>query len=372
MMLTEGTICTIIAKNYLAHARVLCASFLRHHPAGRCYVLIVDEPDPYITTETEPFEIIRLSDLEINDTPSLCFKYTVLELSTAVKPFLLRYLLHNRSEDRVLYLDPDILVTAPLDKLYARLDKKSLLLTPHLDSDYPDDGRFPNIGSILASGIFNLGFLGVRRSPESDEVLAWLEAKLYDHCFHDQGNGYFVDQKFFDLAYFLFPVFGIEYGVGYNVAYWNLHSRILAQRDGVWEVNREPLRFFHFSNYRPEQEDVISGYADRFTLAQRTDVAPLFYEYRDLLMSHGYSEVKRWPYSFGAFGNGYAISPAVRREYVKWLKSGRAVDDPFRSESLLGRARLIDSKRMIKNALSGGLRSLLRSLKVPGGSKPRR
>jgi len=51
-------ICTIIAKNYLAHARVLTASFLEHHPAGRCYVLVIDEHTGYFDATAERFTLV--------------------------------------------------------------------------------------------------------------------------------------------------------------------------------------------------------------------------------------------------------------------------------------------------------------------------
>ena len=350
-MAFPGVICTIIAKNYLAHARVLCASFLKHHPGGRCYVLIVDDADGYVGS-AENFTLIRLKDLQIGDAASLCFKYTVLELSTALKPFLIRFLIETHRVERLLYLDPDILVTADLDALFAALDATPVLLTPHLDRDYPDDGLLPNDGSILASGIFNLGFLGIRRSAETDDLLQWLEGKLRNHCFHDQANGYFVDQRFFDLAFFLFPGFGVEHGAGYNMAYWNLHTRQLEGPAGAWTVGRDPLRFFHFSNYRPDAGDTISGYTNRFTLANRPDLVSLFESYKQMLLEHGYCDATAWPYSYATFANGYRISPEVRREYARWLESGQGLSDPFGSEQLLNRARVLDAKSNISRRLA--------------------
>ena len=52
-------LCTIIAKNYVAQARILAASFRRHHRDGRCFVLIVDEVDGYVDPAAEPFELVR-------------------------------------------------------------------------------------------------------------------------------------------------------------------------------------------------------------------------------------------------------------------------------------------------------------------------
>src|ERR671935_35916 len=36
-------VCTIIAKNYLAHARVLARSFRQHNPDVRVFVLVVED-----------------------------------------------------------------------------------------------------------------------------------------------------------------------------------------------------------------------------------------------------------------------------------------------------------------------------------------
>ena len=51
-------VCTIIAKNYVAHARVLAESFREHHPEGTCYALVVDDADGYIDADAEPFELV--------------------------------------------------------------------------------------------------------------------------------------------------------------------------------------------------------------------------------------------------------------------------------------------------------------------------
>ena len=48
-------ICTIIAKNYVAQARVLARTFLELHPGSRCYVLVIDEFDGYLDPSAEAF-----------------------------------------------------------------------------------------------------------------------------------------------------------------------------------------------------------------------------------------------------------------------------------------------------------------------------
>src|SRR5438270_401368 len=204
-MSESPTICTIIAKNYLAHARVLCSSFLEHHPNGKCYVLVVDEWRGFIDPTTEQFTLVSLEDIGLPEPLDVfCFKYNVTELCTAVKPFFLEWLFAHERSDRAIYLDPDILVTASLDALFQRLDSANALLIPHLDTPYPNDGLLPDDRHILISGIFNLGFLGVRSSDDTSHMLRWLQEKLSDNCVIDHAHGFFVDQRFFDIAFNVF------------------------------------------------------------------------------------------------------------------------------------------------------------------------
>ena len=54
--------CTIIARNYPAHARVLAKSFRSNHPTGRFSTLILDDLEHEIG-DNEPFEVIRPSEI---------------------------------------------------------------------------------------------------------------------------------------------------------------------------------------------------------------------------------------------------------------------------------------------------------------------
>lgn len=346
----KRAMCTIIAKNYLASARSLCKSFRAVHPDYQCYVLIVDEFSGYINPSEEPFEIITLKELEFENLPSLCFKYDVTELCTAVKARLLQYLMDTNSVNQLLYLDPDILVTASLDRLYEHLDSRDIVLTPHIDTDYPEDGFVPNDGTILYNGLYNLGFIGVNSSEQARSFLEWWKAKLYSKCVKE--TPYFVDQKFVDLVPLLFRNTFIERGVGYNVAYWNLHSRRISHDKEGWQCNDQPLHFFHFSNYHPEQPEVIASPLTRYRMAERPDLQPLFSEYNRHLEDNGHAQVRRWPYSFGFFETGEAIPYELRCLYrhspEKWDEYG----DPFRSEVLKAKLMEID-RQTLMNKIAG-------------------
>ena len=154
-------ICTIIAKNYVAHARVLARSYREHHPDGRCWVLVIDDIDAQLDGASEPFELLRPTDVGIPDFDRMAALYQVLELSTAVKPALLRHLLNQPGQERIAYLDPDIEIHAPLTEIDELLGTYPLVVTPHLTAPMPRDGRRPSETEILMSGSFNLGFIGL-------------------------------------------------------------------------------------------------------------------------------------------------------------------------------------------------------------------
>jgi len=322
------SICTIIAKNYISFARTLCNSFLKLHPEGKCYVLIIDSIEGYLNPETENFEIIKLDNIGIQNLREFCFKYNIIELSTALKPYLLKYLLDFRSINKILYLDPDILVTNRLDSLYEELDKYDFIITPHLNKDYPDDGLLPNDATIMKHGIFNLGFIGVRKCENSSKFLLWWQHKLYDKCLINTANGYFVDQKFIDLAITLFNNYKIIYDVGYNVAFWNLHSRSISYIEDKWCCNDGILYFYHFSSYKPETPNLITSNQTRYTLEDSPELRSLYSEYYKILVENGYFESNQWPYTYNYFNNGELVNDFIRWVYRHCFAEKKS-GDPF-------------------------------------------
>src|ERR1043165_8328358 len=102
--------CTIIAKNYLAHARALTQTIREHHPESPIYVLLVDRVDNYFVPEQESFKLFYIEDLPIPDLSRFCFQYQLLELNTAAKPYFLKFLFDRFKMQKLVYLDPDIQV----------------------------------------------------------------------------------------------------------------------------------------------------------------------------------------------------------------------------------------------------------------------
>jgi len=306
---------TIIARNYLAHARVLAASFTRHHPDTRLHVIVLDDPDGTLMRETS-FEAIRVEELPFDppsDFPTMAAIYDVTELATAVKPWAFEYFF-ARGASMAIYLDPDIEVFDSLAPLEPLTREHGMVLTPHITEPLPRDGKRPEDRDLLLSGLYNLGFLALSAAA-APPFLSWWRERLRRDCINDPAAGMFVDQRWIDFAPSLFdPV--ILKDPGYNVAYWNLPHRVLTRKGGRILVNGHPLRFVHYSGFSPRQPHLLSRHqlaSIRIRLSETPVLAELCARYASELEKAGFADASAAPYPFAATGDGLQLDARARR-----------------------------------------------------------
>jgi len=305
-------ICTVIAKNYVAHARVLADSFLATHPEGVCSVLVVDDLDGTIDVSREPFEVLSLDEIGLPDAERMAASYDVLEFSTAVKPWLLAHLLERPGVDAVTYLDPDIRVYSSLEEIERRAHRHGVVLTPHFTAPLPRDGRKPSEEDILIAGAYNLGFIAVAAGKTTTALLSWWSERLESHCIVDPAAGRFVDQRWIDLAPGLWEGIDVLRDPGYNIAYWNLPSRHLEKAADGYRVDGRPLRFFHFSGFDPRHPTRLSKHQDRVEVDADPVLAEICSGYARELLDHGFEEARRWTYGWKTMANGLELSRPLR------------------------------------------------------------
>jgi hypothetical protein len=311
------TICSI---NYLAQARTLGDSLRQTNPDFQYVIGLVDKLSvANLSADLMPdYPMLEIDKIGIPDFAAMCDRYDITELNTAVKPFYIDYFYKNYPDaTEVIYFDPDIIVFQPLDKLTADLKQYSLVVTPHTCSPTPDWER-PNEQHHLNTGIFNLGFIGLRNDATARQFVDWWKDRLVYECRIDLCAGMFVDQQWVNFA----PVYHdnvlIDHHKGYNMAYWNLHERYASQtNNGQWQISspveEQPqlLQFFHYSGYNPDKPDEISKYQTRYGFTnqpaagsqrfthrpeqQRPDVRPLFDYYRDQLKANHNDRYRKYP-----------------------------------------------------------------------------
>jgi hypothetical protein len=324
---------TICARNYFAQALLLHRSYRTHHPDADFHVLLVDRRDEAFAARFPDVRITWVEDVGLPHFAAHALRFDVIELSTNVKAHSLALLLEHY--ETALYIDPDMVVFDALAPVYDALADSNIVVTPAsmtpiLDGHRPDDVEF------LRVGVFNLGFIGVRRGDEALRFLRWWSDRCLSDGFHETQSGVFVDQKWIDLVPCYFDGCCILKDPGINMAQWNLHERTLSVVDGRYRVNGGvPLRLFHFSSFNPHKPQAIAHRQSRFAEGSRTDLALLLDDYAAQLLAAGYDAFSQLEYGFDYFPSGEYVSPTLRRLYANPGYGFSLDEDPFRPESAL-------------------------------------
>lgn len=322
------------------------ASAREHHPGWDRFVLVVGGA----VDDEEAFTSVPLAALPLPNRRQFCFRYSLLELNTAVKPWMFEYLF-ARGYDRVIFIDPDIVIYSPLIEIDEAPADTFITLTPHL-TGFIEGDEHPSERTILQAGTYNLGFLAVSRQADLSRFLGWWQRKLEFECVFDPVRGLFLDQKWIDLVPGLFPGVRILRHDGYNVAYWNLGQRTVIRTNGGTTVNGQPLRFFHFSGFDPAAPGMVSRYSFTQNVADVGDAGKLMNDYIAALRAAGYESFRNAPYAFSVFADGTPIPDAARAAYrsSSALQSA-AGDDPFQHPEVFRGIRAGRSRRSARLAL---------------------
>jgi hypothetical protein len=292
---------TICSANYLAHAKVLGDSVVRHNPGYRFVIGLADRLSDQVSPAFwHPHELIPVEDIGIEELGEMVQKYDVVELNTAVKPFFIDYLYRNPEVEAVIYLDPDIMVYSSLAPLVEKLRSYNLVVTPHSFTydDSPENIYYET--GMLGTGIYNLGFLGTSRNEVTFSFLRWWQRRLREYCYYKPGTGIFVDQLWVTLAPLYFSGVCVEKHPGLNMAYWNVFERALSHRDGRYLVNGDhDLVFYHFSSFDPQKPGAMTKRLKSLTksLADRPDLVLIYADYSQRLLAANYAAVTTLKYS---------------------------------------------------------------------------
>jgi len=308
------TLCSI---NYLAQAKTLGDSVLRHNPGYKFIVGLIDKNHTNVDLSfLGDLEFIEVDKIGIDGLEDMSARYSIVELVTATKPFYFDYLFKRYPDAAaVTYLDPDIKVFAPLTDMAEKLKTFNLILTPQITQPIHDN-LLPTEKHVYNTGVFNLGFAAMRRGAEAEKINAWWMERLRFECLQDLPRGYFVDQLWMNLAPAFFDKVLIEKHPGWNAAHWNLHERTLSEVDGQILVNQQPLVFFHFSHFSPKHPEVIAAYHTRFSFETRPDLRALFRQYSEDLLSNRYFDL----IGVRCFYMNNERQKGLKRKAMGWLR----------------------------------------------------
>jgi len=326
---------TICSNNYLAQALVLSESFLSYNPEYYFVLGIADTRHEQINYSMfDKVEVIFIEELGIEDFSELKLKYNIIELNTCFKPIIIKYLLEKyKQASSICYLDPDILITNKFTCIEDEIRNFNVLLTPHIITPIPDDDCHPKENLFLKYGIFNLGFIYLNRSKETDILIDWWDSRVRKYGFMDSKNGYFTDQLWVNFFPVFFEKIKVSKNLGLNMAVWNLHERFITIEDEKFFINNKyPLIFFHFSGFSPYYNTHLSDIKyDRYNLLNRADLLEICEVYRQKLIRNNYVYFTKIEYGF------------------KNMVAADANEKKNASKSFIAKARI---KRVIEKSIS--------------------
>lgn len=319
---------TSAACNYLPKVRLLIQSLRRHHPEIRLVLALSDLiGDPQALLGEVWDEIMPIDALDILEWRRWAFTHNIVELSTAIKPFVLSRLLERPDCGGVLYFDPDMVLFSRLDDLLDRLEQCNIVLTPHQNK--PETGLAELIDNEICSlkhGIYNLGFIGVRPTETGKAFARWWADRVYHFCRDDIPNGLFTDQRWIDLAPALFDGVDVLRSSRFNVAPWNLTTRILSGNlaDG-FQVDGESLGFYHFTGFDSGAHRIMT---EKYC-ATNAAVGVLVDWYERNTGDWRKDPLSGRPWAFGQFADGTKIYRAQRLIYRARPDLQQRYADPF-------------------------------------------
>jgi hypothetical protein len=323
---------TSINRNYLANARVLTKSVKAIFPDSTFVLLFNDVTPEGLQWHLEPFDdVVFAHELGIANFHRVAFDYSVVEFCTATKGVMLQRIFARHGCEIGIYLDPDCVVFSEFEELFSLLGPQaSVALTPHVTDpeDTPKGVEYHEMAA-LKHGTFNLGFLAVKNDERGHAFLDWWAKRLVHHSHIDFQRGIFTDQKWCNLAPYMFEGVAVLTDRAYNVATWNQKGRQLGRdADGAWTINGRKLRFYHFSGFG-------HGFAwaknefDTFKESGKL-IKPLWEEYADSLAANAYTLSERW--YWGHFKNGVVIRAADREKYRSDPEAALRFPNPYENE----------------------------------------
>ncbi len=283
----------VTSAEYAPKLTVMIASLRAHHPEARIVVMSCEpptNPQPNLPADVEvlPLELV-IPNWDV-------VQHHVSHISGVARVFLVQHLLH-RGDEKVLYLDSDMFVYDRLDGISNLLDEHQMVITPHILTPYPEDGKTPNMENIVRAGNYNSAFIAVSNTPQVRAFVNWWGEMCQEKASVDYSKAHYSEQNWLRFAGdFVDNIFILRHG-GYNLAHWNFAERGLKRlNNGRWGVSDGNLFLGHFSSICADTR-MVSTNQNRQTAPSGSPMYELITEYK------AHFPNKSWP----AWNGGHLV-----------------------------------------------------------------
>lgn len=215
------TVCTV---RQLPQALALGQSVDRLHP-NATFVIGLADAEQGIDGISLPYRVLPVASVLTPDAlKTVSDSYSPTELAGALKPTFLRAVYAQFPEaQHLIYLDPNSALYAPLTPVLEQLHAASILLTPFMQKA-PADGALPDEKYMQNIGLYNADFLALRRSAETDRMLAWWENRVQTRAQIDFCESLCLDQIWLMHVPAFFEGVLIAKNIDWHRGLWNWHE----------------------------------------------------------------------------------------------------------------------------------------------------
>lgn len=342
---------TSCSANYLAKATALSNSVRSHNFTIDFHLIYCDRNLEAINKAKKVAKFTKVHDfLSLNISESEIFKFDVMELCTKLKANVLKNLDSTGEYEYIIYLDPDAYCFEPIDEIVKEFADCNIGLTPHFSKPISTIGESFRLTelSVLRHGIYNLGFLFLKKSDDASKLADWWLDRLNYNCYDDPLKGKFTDQRTFDIVPVCFDGVKVSKIPSVNTASWNLHERILSisEKSGSvkYFVDDKPLLMYHFSGVNSKG---VSDFVIGRVAPDNISIRMLENWYKNLLNTYDQEYFEKQDFFGDHYCNGKKVSRLNRRLYAANIDLQQAFPKPYSEENYF--SWLVNERKYLKN-----------------------
>ena len=277
--------CTLFNKSYLLEGLTLIETFLTSVPDGNLWVLCIDK-ETYHYLRYNQHDRIKLVDLQSDKTLNESFEKflasrTFAESIFTIKSHFVSHVLNDLADsDWVVYVDADSIFMPNYEARRIPGSDKHIILSPHYRSHLAQ--------SSSASGEYNAGYIGFRKSEVGLMAVNYWRDSCTDWCSVQKDDDRYADQKYLEGLAIKWPeaTFFAEFGI--NCSTWSFESnqRVEGNQDVV-ELKGKSILTFHFHSLSQSRIFTYMGINRYGDVLNATEIGKLLYRgYIDKLNQH--------------------------------------------------------------------------------------
>jgi hypothetical protein len=314
---------TVCTTNQLSHAASLRESIGRHYPGKpfTAWVVDVGTIPPEVGTIDVRWIGEVLSEFElVTLTNQLSFE----KLSDRMKPRLFEQSFVDGAEMAV-YLDPDIYLFAPLTDVCDEIEQGATgVFVPRSLELLPVEEVTANDRVLFEEGMFDLGAITLKKSPEVASFLSWWWGWLQADRRRKLDTQDYLDTHWVYLGLLFQKGFKMVRNPAYSISYWHLQNQELTRKsENDWRIDGLPLVFFHFERFQPANRSLSSKRNARVSLDEKGPIGELFSFYASRLHQYGFEQAQKVAPKPITFSDGAKFDVVAMEVLLDAFEQGR-------------------------------------------------